>query len=106
MVTHQCENSQPHDPHDGRSADGSGAIELHCPGRQGSTTLFHVEMQEVIYRTYSVEAEDKAAARQLAVDGKVDEAVGRHLQSLLPTTVHQVEDACAKRDCYKQPDNG
>lgn len=65
-------------------------------------TLFHVEMQEVIYRTYSVEATDKAAARVLAQDGNVDEAVGRHLQSLLVTTVHPVEDACAKRDCYER----
>ncbi len=67
-------------------------------------TLFHVEMQEVIYRTYAVEAADKAAARQLAVELKLDEPVGRHLQSLLPTTTHLVEDACAKRDCYKGVD--
>ncbi len=67
-------------------------------------TLFHVEMQEVIYRTYSVEAEDGRAARQLALDGTVDEAVGCHPQSLLVTTVHEAEDACAKRDCYEQPE--
>ncbi len=68
-------------------------------------TLFHVEMQEVVYRTYSVEAEDKAAARKLAQDGTLDESIGCHPQSLLVTTVHSAEDACAKRDCYKQPDD-
>ena len=64
-------------------------------------SLFHVELQEVIYRTYAVEAEDKAAARQLAVDGTVDEAVGHQVVSLLVTTAHLVEDACTGRDCYK-----
>lgn len=68
-------------------------------------SLFHVEMQEVVYRTYSVEAEDKHAARQLAKDGTLDESVGCHPQSLLVTTVHLVEDACAKRTCYEQPND-
>lgn len=68
-------------------------------------SLFHVEMQEVVYRTYAVVAEDKAAARQLAVDGTVDEAVGYQVQSVLPTTTHLVEDACVKLGCYKQPDD-
>ncbi len=68
-------------------------------------TLFHVEMQEVVYRTYSVEAKDKNAARKLAADGKVDEPIGCQLQSLLPTTTHQVEDTCVAAGCYKQPDD-
>lgn len=69
-------------------------------------TLFHVEMQEVIYRTYSVEAKDKHDARQLAIDGTLDEAVGCHPQSLLVTTTHPVEDACAdRRGCYEQPND-
>ncbi len=68
-------------------------------------TLFHVEMQEVIYRTYSVEAATKEGVRYLAKAGKLDEAIGCHPQSLLVTTVHEVEDACSKRDCYEQPDD-
>ncbi len=66
-------------------------------------TLFHVEVQEVVYRTYAVEAEDKKAA-VLAAPDVPDVEVGHRLVSILPTNTHEVSDACAKRDCYKQPD--
>ena len=67
-------------------------------------SLFHVEMQEVIYRTYAVEALSSSAAKQLAKDGTVDEAVGLKLQSSLVTTAHVVEDVCVKHGCYEQPE--
>lgn len=64
-------------------------------------SLFHVEVQEVIYRTYAVDADDKKAARADSAPSSHRE-IGFHLVSNLVTTVHLVDDACVERGCYKQ----
>ncbi len=64
---------------------------------------FHVEEQEVIYWTSTVDAFDKDEGRTLVSEKKQGEIVGRAFVSRLVTNVHPVTDECTKRGCYQKP---
>lgn len=63
---------------------------------------FHVEEQEVIYWTSSIDAADKDAAHVLVIEKRGGDVVGRKLVSRLVTNVHLVTDKCTKRGCYQR----
>ncbi len=69
---------------------------------EAAPTLFHVEMQEVIYWTYAIDAaSSKDIARTLVDDKKRGEVVGQKLVSRLVTNVHPVTDRCTEQGCYQ-----
>ncbi len=70
---------------------------------ENAPTSFHVEEQEVIYWTSTVDAVDKDTARVLVVERKHGEIVGQELVSRLVTNVHPVTDRCTEQGCYKKP---
>lgn len=70
---------------------------------EDTPTSFHVEAQEVIYWTSTIDAPDKDAARILVIEKKCGEVVGQKLVSRLVTNVHPVTDKCTKMGCYDKP---
>jgi hypothetical protein len=66
-------------------------------------TLFHVEEQEVYYRTYAIDAANKDLARKLVDEKKQGEVVGDALVDRRVTNVHPVTDECAARGCHRRP---
>jgi hypothetical protein len=70
---------------------------------EAAPTLFHVEEQEVFYRTYVIDAANKDLARKLVDEKKQGEVVGCKLADRRVTNVHPVTDECAGRGCHQQP---
>lgn len=70
---------------------------------EAAPTLFHVEVQEVFYWTYAIDAARKDLARTLVMEKKRGEVVGRKLVSRLMTNVHPVTDNCTEIGCYQRP---
>lgn len=70
---------------------------------EDTTTTFHVEEQEVIYWTSSIDATNKDAAHVLVIENRGGEVVGCKSVSRLVTNVHPVTDKCAEHGCYEKP---
>lgn len=68
---------------------------------EAEPTLWHVEEQEVYYRTYAVDSARKDIARKLVEEKNQGEVVGRKLVDKRVTNVHPVTDRCADQGCYQ-----
>jgi hypothetical protein len=63
--------------------------------------LFHVEIQQVLYWTYAIEADTKEVAEAMLREGYGDrEVVGRRTVHIKVTQSHVPAESCIQKQCY------